>query len=407
MRLGLYSKAASVLSRTYPSVPADQHEPGIQPPQENPLVIYLLGYCREKSGASGATAFARASNLSTLYVFPSTSEERTALEAALHSNPKDATAHYLLGTWFFARAMTAEALREWNAARDLLARIPALNASLGWALLHEAHDTAKALAVLEQGIANDPQNAVNYSGATTALAILGKPSSQRVQILERYPDLKTMPLPLVYDLALNKAEAGDFDGATALFHNRFFGREEGGTNVRQIWIEVKLEQIQSLANAGRCKDALAESDAIGHPANGLDFTKDGLDPFLNSARTKYFLAEAYDSCGEKSKASQIFTHVAADSEPSNLVWAARSAKHLPDYDSTKWIDRLTAAIPQAEQQALRSNAKVWWIYIAGTLRKSAGQDEAGNNELREALLLPDSRIAHHYIRLALSESKDP
>jgi len=407
MRLGLYSKAANVLSRTYPSVPADQHEPGIQPPQENPLVIYLLGYCREKSGESAAADFARASKLSTLYVFPNTSEERAALDAALRSNPQDATAHYLLGTWFFARALTAEALHEWNAARDLHAEIPALNASLGWALLHETHDTEKALAVFEEGIANDPKNAVNYSGATTALAVLGKPAAQRVQVLERYPDPKKMPLPLVYDLALSKAEAGDFAGSIALFHRRFFGREEGGTNVRQVWIEVKLEQIQSLAKSSRCKDALAEASAIGQPVNGLDFTSDGLDPFLNSARTKYFLADTYDSCGEKSKASAIFNQLAADSELSNLVWAARSAKHLPNYDSPQWTDRLTSDIPRAEEQAQRNNTNVWWIYIAGALRKSAGQDETGNSELRAALLLPDSHMAHHYIRLALSESNNP
>ena len=408
LRLGFYSNAIKVLSRTYPAVPADQHEPGIGLPQDNPLVIYLLGYAREKSGESGgAPDYARASKLSTLYVFPSTNEDRAALEAALRSNSNDATAHYLLGTFFFSRAMTTNALREWNAAGDLHAQIPALNASLGWALLHETHDTEKALAVFEEGIANDPKNAVNYSGATTALAILVKPAAQRVQILERYPDPKTMPLALVYELALNKAEAGDFAGATALFRDRFFGREEGGTNVRQVWIEVKLEQIQSLAKSGRCKDALAEANAIAQPVNGLDFTKDGLEPFLNSARTKYFLADAYDSCGEKSKASAIFKQVAGETEPSNLVWAARSGKHLPDYDAAKWTDRLTSAIPRAEQQAQRSSAKVWWLYVAGTLRKSVGQHEAGNNELRDALLLPDSRVTHHLIQLALSETNNP
>ena len=56
LRLGFYSNAIKVLSRTYPSVPADQHEPGIGLPQDNPLVIYLLGYAREKSGDSAATA---------------------------------------------------------------------------------------------------------------------------------------------------------------------------------------------------------------------------------------------------------------------------------------------------------------------------------------------------------------
>jgi len=404
MRLGLFSKAANVLSRNYPSVPDDQHEPGIQPPQDNPLVIYLLGYCREKSGESGEGDYSRASKLSTLYIFPSSLEERAALQAALRANPKDATAHYLLGTWLFARAMTSDALREWNEAIELHAHIPALNASLGWALLHETHDTTKALAVFEEGAANDPKNAMNYSGATTALAVLGKPAAQRVQVLERYPDLKSMPIALLYELALNKAEANDFNGAAALFHDRFFGREEGGLNVRQVWIEVKLEQIQSQAKTGQCKQALAEANAIGQPVSGLDFTQNGLKGILNSARTKYLLAEAFNSCGEKAEALAIFRQVAADTELSNLIWAARSAEYLEGYDSAKWTERLTTGISRAEEQAERSNSKVWWEYTAGALRLAAGQKEAGNKGLHDALLLTDGRMAHHFVRLELSEA---
>jgi Tfp pilus assembly protein PilF len=402
VRLGFYAKAITVLSRGYPSVPADQHEPGIQPPQDNPLVAYLLGYCREKSGKSGANDYARASKLSTLYVFPSSSEERAALEAALLGDPKDATAHYLLGTYYFARAMTTDALREWNAARDLHAQFPALDASLGWALLHETHDTFEALSVFEDGIANDPKNAVNYSGATTALAILGEPATERVRVLERYPDLKSMPIPLVYELALNKAEAGDFAGANSLFQNRFFGREEGGLNVRQVWIEIKLEQIQSLAKSGQCKQALAEANTIGKPVDGLDFTLNGLEAILNSARTKYLLAETYDACAEKTEALAGFKQVASSTETSNLVWASRSARHLDGYEIAKWKERLAAGISRAEEQSQRSNSASW-MYVAGTLRIELGHVESGRDQLREALLLPDGRMSHHFIRLALTQ----
>jgi hypothetical protein len=303
--------------------------------------------------------------------------------------------------------MTTAALREWNAARDLRAKIPALDASLGWALLHETHDTANALAVFEDGIANDLTNAVNYSGATTALAILDKPAAERVKALARYPDLKTMPSSLVYEFALNKAEAGDFAGATALFHDRFFGREEGGLNVRQVWIEVKLEEIQALAKSANCKEALAEANAIGKPVDKLDFTQNGLEPFLNSARANYLLAETRDACGEKSEAATQFKQIAADTELSNLIYASRSAKHLDAYDQSEWSARLNSAISQAEARAQRGNSKVSWMYVAGTLRLAVGQTDAGTRELRDALLLPDSRMAHHLIRLALSESDHP
>ena len=100
----------------------------------------FAGYCRQKLGESGSEDYALASRLSTLYVFPSSAPDKLALEDALDKNPKDATAHSLLGTWYFARAKTPEALREWNAARRLDPQLPALGANIGLALLHEVHD---------------------------------------------------------------------------------------------------------------------------------------------------------------------------------------------------------------------------------------------------------------------------
>jgi Tfp pilus assembly protein PilF len=404
-RVGLYAKALVVLSRDYPSVPADQHEPGIGLPQENPLVVYFRGYCREKSGAAGASDYVRASRLSTLYVFPSTSEDRVVLEAALRWDAKDATAHYLLGTWYFARAMNAEALREWGEARRLNAHIPTLAASFGSALLHETRDFAQALTVFEDGIRNDPKNIVNYSGAAAAMAILGKSAEARVQTLERYPDLKQTPISLVYELALNRAEAKDFAGAIVLFHNRFFGREEGGLNVRQVWIEVKLQQVYALGKNSHCAEALAGAKALGQPVDGLAFTQEGLEPILNSTRTNYLLAETYNTCGEKAEATAKFKQIANETETPNLAWAAQAAKRLEGYDPAQWTGRLAAGITQAEDISRRSDGKGWWIYMAGVLRIAAGQREQGEAELRDVFLLPDSRMSHHLSRLALAESK--
>jgi hypothetical protein len=69
-----------------------------------------------------------------------------------------------------------------------------------------------------------------------------------------------------------------------------------------------------------------------------------------------------------------------------------------------------SVLPQASlKPKTKRNAvtKVWWVYIAGSLRHTVGETEAGRTELRDALLLPDRRMSHHYIRPALSESNDP
>ncbi len=399
--LGLYRKAVEILSRDYPSVDSDQREPGTALPQENPLVVYFRGYCREKLGESGASDYCQASRLSTLYVFPSTLDDKLALEAALRSNPNDATAHYLLGTWYFARAKTSAALQEWEAARQRNSQIPALQASMGLALLHDTHEFAGALRAFDEGIKNDSRNVVNYSGAVAAMTLLERAAAERVKTLERYPDLKEMPNSLVQDLALNRAEAGDFDGAIVLFHDRFFSREEGGTNVRQVWIEVRLLQAGNLAKMGDCKTALNIADNLGAAVPGLAFTQDGLELFLGSARTDYLLGDVYYACGQRDKAKLKFEKVSKARGAGELLWAWAASQRLDGFESQDWQHRLFAGASQAEELANRSGRQGSWLYTAGVLRIAAGQAEQGKQHLREVFLAPDGGLSHHLARLAL------
>ena len=67
-----------------------------------------------------------------------------------------------------------------------------------------------------------------------------------------------------------------FAEAEALFPGRFFPREEFGTNVRQVYLEVKLRQAFALAREGRRADAAALAATLGQPVPGFDFTGDPL-----------------------------------------------------------------------------------------------------------------------------------
>jgi len=401
-RLGLYRKAVEVLSREYPSAKADQAEPGSVAPQNHPLVVYFRGYCREKLGESPEKDYAQASRFSTLYIFPNRIEEQRALRAAIRSNEKDATAHYLLGTWHFARGQTDAALSEWNRARELNPKIPVLQASTGLALLNIKHEFAAALNAFEEGIANDPLNTVNYSGAVVAVTLLGESAAQRVRVLERYPDPSRMPTALVYELALNHAEEGNYQAATDLFRNRFFGREEGGTNVRQVWIEVNLQRALTLARTNHCKDALEVSKAIGSPVKGLVFTQDGLAPFLDSARSNFLLGEVSLACGQKKDADESYRRAAEANGPSEVVWAWASARKLDGYDSGQWQARLNAALSQAKSNVRTNSSPGWWLYTAGILQIALGETPQGNASLQEALLAPETRMSGHLGRLALA-----
>jgi tetratricopeptide (TPR) repeat protein len=401
-RLGLYRRAVSVLSREYPPAKADQSEPGSVLPQNHPLVVYFRGYCRERLGEDAQNDYMQASRLSTLYIFPNRIEDLRALRAAIRINAKDASAHYLLGTWHFARGQTDAALSEWKRAQELNPKMPVLQASTGLALLHVKHEFAAALNAFEEGIKNDPLNPVNYSGALAAMTLLGRAAAERARMLERYPTLSRMPTPLVYELALNRAEEGNYDAALDLFRNRFFGREEGGTNVRQVWIEVNLQRALKLAQENRCRDALAVAKSLGSPVQDLAFTQDGLLPFLNSARSSFLLGEVSSTCGQKKEADESYSLSAQASGPTDIVWAWASARKLNGYDPVRWRARLKATLSQAESNVETGNSSGWWLYTAGVLQMALGNIEKGKALLHEALLVPETRMSYHLSRLALA-----
>jgi hypothetical protein len=222
-----------------------------------------------------------------------------------------------------------------------------------------------------------------------------------VKALERYPELDSMPTSLVYELALNRAEEGNYRGAIDLFRSRFFGSEEGETNVRDVWVEVKLQQAVGLARTGHCEDALVTVRALGSPVPGISFTQDGLQPILNSARTNYLLGELSSACGQIEEADRNYRLSAQATGATDAVWAWASAKKLSAYDPVLWRERLSLALSQAESNARTSAHQGWWNYSLGVLQLALQRDLEGKASLRESLLLPENRMSHHFSRLAL------
>ncbi len=404
IRLGLYQKALTVLSREYPTPSRDQSEPGALPPARHPMIAYFRGYCREHLGQSGLTDYKIASALPTSYVFPSTDEERSVLTAALQANETDATGHYLLGTLYFSRGQTDISLAEWTRAGKLNPDIPVLNASLGLALLHEKNDPQGALSAFREALNADPSNVTIYAGADQALSLLGSPAEERVRVLEKYPRLADAPANLIFELILNLAEAGKFERAESLFHDRFFPNEEGGTNVRQVWVEVRLQELLALVANGRCKEALDAAKNFNLKVPDLPFTQDGLEAYTQTARINYLLSNVYATCGEHEQAKLKLRSAASNSAADQEIWAWRAAQELPGFDTDAWKQQLQSALIQAINLSETSSFAGWWDYTAGTLLDALGRRAEAEERFHKALLLPDRRLSHHLTRLAHTQS---
>ncbi len=407
MGLGRYDDALLLLERRYPAE-RELAEPGNPLPQDDPLVAYYRGYCREKVGKDPRPDFEAAARLPTTYVFPNRASTGPVLRRALELRPADATAHFLYGSLLLAGGRAEEATREWQEARRLDRRIPVLHRDLGLTLLRAGHDAKAALAVFREGMDVDGGNVALYMGADEAESVLGEPPAVRIETLERFPDRASMPPDLVYKLALAFTEAGRGEEAEQLFHDRFFPREEGGTNVRQVFLEVRLRNAVSLAKAGRTKQALRIVDDLTRPVKGLPFTRDGLEAFLR-ARLQYLAAEVRAACGQEAEARRNWSEAAEGKDTSFLgpIYGLLARRKLGTADEAEGRRQLESSLAQSEvflQQGTQFAGIV--EYAQGLTLRLLGREDEARARLKDVFRLPDKRLSHFLARRAL-DAADP
>lgn len=400
IRLGRYESALAVLSRDYPAMPSGQVEPGALVPSANPLVAYYKAFCLQKLGRPFASEAASASHLSIAYVFPSGAQTEEVLRTSLRNNEADATAQDLLGTLLFSVGMTQQAEVHWQRAHDLHAVLPALDANRGEARLYNHSDPAGALEAFNEGLKNDPSNEAIYIGMDQALSLLKRPPSEFIAAMAHYPDPTEMRAKLMYELVLHQSEASNYTAAEDLLRDRFFPREEGGTNVREILIEVELQRLHALAEKGQCAQAIEGLSTLNRPRPGMSFTQDGLDSLISSSRAQYSIATIDRACKQEAAGDAILKKLAASRNPEDLAWADKAARMLPGYDPAAWRERLVQAVATSSS---RAQANSYSMYNTGLLQQQLGNQPAAAEAFHSVFLMPDQRLSYHLARSAAAE----
>jgi tetratricopeptide (TPR) repeat protein len=398
MTLGFYQKAIDVLGRSYPAVAADQSEPGSVLPQNHPLVLYYLAYCNAKLGRDSQGNWQVASRRAIDYVFPSSSMDRIVLEAAVAADGSDATAHYLLGTLLFSKGLHDEGMAHWEQAKQYAAHLPVLDASMGEAWLQVKRAPQRALAAFREGVKNDPDNSEVYLGLDQAMSLSGASAAERAAELSRYPSADTpqskMAANLVYQLGLARAEAGQFEQAFGLFHDRFFPSEEGGVTSGQVLFEIRLMQAEAQAKAGNCNatNNLAEKFQTDSDANG------------SSSRDYFRMAEVMKLCGHPQESAGLLREAAARTGVADVAWAVRADNSLGEVRSTELDVTLRAALVTASHLTETSSAIGFWWYDVGILQMALRETTEAKGSFERALLLPDTNMSHHLAYLGLAEA---
>jgi tetratricopeptide (TPR) repeat protein len=295
LRFGLFEDGLDVLSRQYPSGAQVVGEPGMPHPSSYPLIAYYRGFCRYSLGEDGRDDFDAASRMPIRYVFPNRAESLAVLRRAIDVNPHDASAHFLLGSLYLSGGMCDRALEEWEIARRIRPTIPTLHRNMGYTVLRSG-ESERAIELFREGIKYDPQNADVLLGLEEAMERAGRSAGDRVRMLESLPKLQSAPDAFVFRFVELLGAGGEFRRAEHALANRFFPREEGGRDVREVYVALKLKHAKSLAAQGQCASALEIVRHLGDPVPNLSFTARGLGRFVASDSSKRAAKEIEAMC---------------------------------------------------------------------------------------------------------------
>ncbi|HEY1205754.1 MAG: DUF5107 domain-containing protein [Bryobacteraceae bacterium] len=385
--LGAFEDALTLLDRSYPSVPANQAEPGAVAPQADPLVAYYRAFCRLKLGQDPGADFKTAGTLSTRYIFPSRASSYPVLKAAVAHNEADAVAHALLGDLYFYSLETDQAIAEWRKALALEPNLPALHRNLGRALLDVKKDPVAALSVLQEGRRLDPED----REIEEALTRLGKalPAAASPREME-LPAEAAGPLA---DRALVRS-ALDPDGAKALFTADNFPTDKQPDEVRRAYIEVELQRLLVRARGGQCSEALAGLWTLGAEDKSLAFTFYGFGAFIKSPHFQYLMAETESACGAGKAARKRWEKIGRASQPTDSIdyaFPLLASQRLGERDAQR---NIAAAVQALRSRMPADGSRLDLIFAQGVLELAAGHSEEGAALLRKSAQAADPLVRY-------------
>src|SRR5690242_12298592 len=148
---GLYEEGVDVLSRLSADTNLNAY----------PMLHYYLGYFYQKleHAELAKVHLKAASEARPDYCFPNSLDDLVVLESALAANPGDAMAHYYLGNLLYDKKRHINAIRHWEASRDVNNSFATVHRNLALAYYNALGRADQALASLEKAFACNPGDA--------------------------------------------------------------------------------------------------------------------------------------------------------------------------------------------------------------------------------------------------------
>jgi tetratricopeptide (TPR) repeat protein len=300
-----------------------------------PLVHYTLGWLHEKLGdkTSARKSFQRATSLPSDYCFPARLEEIAILEAAIHSNPRDAKAPYYLGNLFYDRRRHQEAIRLWEKSAKLDPNFSIVWRNLGIGYFNIHKNASKARTVYDKAFRVNPADARLLLERDQLWKRLGEKPEHRQRELGKHPQLVAQRDDLSVEFCALLNQTAHHVEAMQLLAGRNFQPWEGGEG------GPLGQHVRTRLALGR--QALAHQDymgATGHFENALTAPRnlgEAKHLLTNQSDIHYWLGCALDRRGLKVEAKQQW-RAAANFKSDFQEMSVRAFSKMTYYSALSW-----------------------------------------------------------------------
>lgn len=300
---GLWEEAIGILSRL-----EDPEEPGIK---VYPMVYYYLGYFWEMEGDGERSAkyYRLGSKIPADYCFPFRLESIEVLRRAIQNDPRDARTRYYLGNLLYD-LQPENAIRAWEASRDLDAALPTVHRNLGFAYARVENNLPKAIASMEKAVACDKKDPRLLYELDLLYEAAGMSPQKRLERLESNQETVLQRDDAVQQQIILYVLLGQYDEAIDMLRHRHFHVWEGGGGIHDVYVSAHLLRGQQHFKSKRYREARQDYEAaLEYPAN-LEVGRPYRAP--RDSEIYYLIATAFEALGEAAQARAFYEKSVAE-----------------------------------------------------------------------------------------------